>query len=119
VVNSGCEVDLGGLEWVVGWKVYGKEEDAALEWTIALQCGIVISHLVFRVVTIETAIGRKTKITYWTHNCSLPMKLRKTTNVSIDLRHIPSHSIGAVSRIGIGLPDRLPSVLRSMMKAGP
>jgi hypothetical protein len=37
VVDSSCEVDLRGLEWVIGWEVYGKEEDAALEWTIALK----------------------------------------------------------------------------------
>jgi hypothetical protein len=37
VVDSSREVDLRGLEWVIGWEVYGKEEDAALEWTIALK----------------------------------------------------------------------------------
>ena len=36
VVNAGCEVDLGGLEWVVRWEMYSKEEDTALEWTVAL-----------------------------------------------------------------------------------
>jgi len=35
MVDSSREVDLRGLEWVIGWEVYGKEEDAALEWTIA------------------------------------------------------------------------------------
>jgi hypothetical protein len=45
MVDSSREVDLRGLEWVIGWEVYGKEEDAALEWTIALKCGILISHL--------------------------------------------------------------------------
>jgi hypothetical protein len=37
MVDSSREVDLRGLEWVVGWEVDGKEEDAALEWTIALK----------------------------------------------------------------------------------
>ena len=37
VIDSSREVDLRRLEWVIGWEVYGKEEDAALEWTIALK----------------------------------------------------------------------------------
>ena len=45
MIDSGCEVDLGRLERVVGWEVYGKEEHAALEWTVALCYGILISHL--------------------------------------------------------------------------
>ena len=48
MVDSSREVDLRRLEWVVGWEVDGKEEDAALEWTIALKCGILISHLFLR-----------------------------------------------------------------------
>ena len=36
MVDSGCEIDLGWLEWIVGWEMYCKEEDAALKWTIAL-----------------------------------------------------------------------------------
>jgi hypothetical protein len=47
MVDSSREVDLRGLEWIVGWEVYGKEEDAALEWTVALKSGILISHLLF------------------------------------------------------------------------
>lgn len=38
MIDSGCEIDLRRLERIVGWEVYGKEEDAALEWTIALVC---------------------------------------------------------------------------------
>jgi hypothetical protein len=51
MIDSSREVDLGGFEWVIGWEVYGKEEDAALEWTIALKCGILISHLLSVTVT--------------------------------------------------------------------
>jgi hypothetical protein len=51
---------------------------------------------------------KENRITYWTHNRSLPVKLRKATNVSIDLRHIPSHSIGAASRIGYRLTRSSP-----------
>ena len=51
MVDSSRKVDLRGLEWVIGWEVYGKEEDAALEWTIALKCGILISHLLSVTVT--------------------------------------------------------------------
>ena len=47
MIDSRREVDLWGLEWVVGWEVYGKEEDAALEWTIALQHEVLISHPFF------------------------------------------------------------------------
>ena len=31
MVDSSRAVDLRGLEWVIGWEVYGKEEDAALQ----------------------------------------------------------------------------------------
>jgi hypothetical protein len=83
VVDSSREVDLRGLEWVVGWEVDGKEEDAALEWTIALKCGILISHLFSAVGIFDTAVAKKS-ITYWTHDGSLPVELRKSRNVSID-----------------------------------
>ena len=36
VVDAGGEVDLRGLEGVVCWKVDRQEEDAPLEWRIAL-----------------------------------------------------------------------------------
>jgi hypothetical protein len=90
MVDSSCEVDLRGLEWVVGWEVYGKEEDAALEWTIALQCGILISHLL-SVTGIFDAAVVKGSITYWTHNGSLPVELRKSRNVSLDPGPVSSY----------------------------
>lgn len=83
MVDSSREVDLRGLEWVVGWEVDGKEEDAALEWTIALKCEILISHLL-SVIGISDAAIVKENITYWTHDGSLPVELRKSRNVSID-----------------------------------
>jgi len=83
MVDSSREVDLRRLEWVVGWEVDGKEEDAALEWTVALKCGILISHLL-SVIGIFNAAVVKEGITYWTHNGSLPVELRKSRNVSID-----------------------------------
>jgi hypothetical protein len=61
MVDSGCEVDLRRLERVVGWEVYGKEEDAALEWTIALQFGIVISHPFVLIAILDIGIGSRTK----------------------------------------------------------
>ena len=36
MIDSGCEVDLGWLEWVVCWEVDGKEENTAGVWRVAL-----------------------------------------------------------------------------------
>jgi hypothetical protein len=36
VIDASGEVDLRGLEWVVGWEVDCEEEDTALEWRVAL-----------------------------------------------------------------------------------
>jgi len=83
VIDAGCEIDLWRLERIVGWEVYGKEKDAALKGTIALASGIMISHLVLLVATIRYA--KENSITYWTHNRSLPVKLRKSKNVSMSL----------------------------------
>ena len=83
MIDSGCEIDLWRLERIVGWEVYGKEKDAALKGTIALASGIVISHPVLLVATIRYA--DENSITYWTHNRSLPVKLRKSKNVSMSL----------------------------------
>ena len=92
MVDSSREVDLGRLEWIVGWKVYGKEEDAALEWTIALKCGILISHLLsVNVTVIFDAAVVEESITYWTHDSSLPVELRKSRNVSMDPGPVASY----------------------------
>ena len=37
MIDAGCEVDLRGLERVVGRKVDSKEEDTAGVWAITLQ----------------------------------------------------------------------------------
>src|SRR2546421_12575820 len=92
MVDSSREIDLRGLEWVVGWEVYGKEEDAALEWTIALKCGILISHLLsVNVTVIFDAAVVEESITYWTHDSSLPVELRKSRNVSMDPGPVSSY----------------------------
>ena len=44
MIDSSREIDLWRLEGVVGWEMYGKEENTALKRTIALECGISISH---------------------------------------------------------------------------
>jgi hypothetical protein len=62
---------------------------------------------------------KQDEITYGTHNRSLPVELGKRTNVSVGLRHIPSHPIDAASMIDTNLLDRLPLALQSMMKEGP
>jgi hypothetical protein len=59
MVDSSREVDLRGFERIIGWEVYGKEEDAALEWTVALEFGILISHLFFAArISAVINIGR-------------------------------------------------------------
>ena len=42
VVDTGGEVNLGGLEGVVGREVYRKEEDTARVWAFTLQGSLVI-----------------------------------------------------------------------------
>lgn len=53
MVDAGGEVDFGWLEWVVGGKVDGEEEDTARVWTIAL-----FSESDFDREIIGTAQGR-------------------------------------------------------------
>ena len=36
MVDSGCEVDLGRLERVIGWEVNIQEEDTSGVWTLPL-----------------------------------------------------------------------------------
>lgn len=36
MVDSGCKVDFGGFERVVGWEVDSQEEETALEWAVTL-----------------------------------------------------------------------------------
>ncbi len=36
MIDSSCEVDLGGFEGIVGGEVNGEKEEATLEWTVAL-----------------------------------------------------------------------------------
>ena len=112
MVDSSCEIDLGGLEWVVGWEVYGEEEDAALEWTIALKVWNLDQSSPSLLLEISDAAVVKEGITYWTHNGSLPVELRKRRKVSIDPGPVPSY-------LKADLPDHLPLVLQSMMKEGP
>jgi hypothetical protein len=37
VIDAGGEVDLGGLEWVVGGEVDGEEEDTSRVWRVRLE----------------------------------------------------------------------------------
>lgn len=37
MIDASGEVDFGWLEWVIGREVDGQEEDAALEWRVALR----------------------------------------------------------------------------------
>ena len=109
MVDSSCEIDLGGLEWVVGWEVYGEEEDAALEWTIALKVWNLDQSSPSPLSKISDAAVVKEGITYWTHNGSLPVELRKSRRSALIL----------VLYLKADLPDHLPLVLQSMMKEGP
>jgi hypothetical protein len=42
VVDAGGEVDLGGLEWVVGGEVDGEEEDTSGVWRVSLEYDILV-----------------------------------------------------------------------------
>jgi hypothetical protein len=48
MIDSGCEVDLGWLEWVIRWEMYGQEEKTVLERTVALDAKFceTLSHLI-------------------------------------------------------------------------
>lgn len=80
---------------------------------------ILISHLLSVTVTVifDAAIVEES-ITYWTHDGSLPVELRKSRNVSMDPGPVSSY-LDACGEQKADLPDRRPSALQSMMKEGP
>jgi hypothetical protein len=61
MIDSSREVYFWGFERVVGREVYGKEENTALERTIALERGILISHRSSGTEVIDIAIGWRTE----------------------------------------------------------
>jgi hypothetical protein len=42
VIDASGEVDLGGLEWVVGGEVDGEEEDTSRVWRVGLEHGMLV-----------------------------------------------------------------------------
>ena len=53
MIDSGSEVDLRRLEGVVGREVDGQEEDAALEWRVALPRVSAISEDVYDLYSLD------------------------------------------------------------------
>lgn len=47
MVDSGGEVDLRWLEWVVCWEVDGEEEDTTRVWRVTLLCCISKVAMIF------------------------------------------------------------------------
>lgn len=73
VVDTSGEVDLWGLEGVVGGEVNVEEEDASGVWRVTLS----------GVSTAPIAGTRRCDRTYWTHDSCLPVELLSSIPVSI------------------------------------
>lgn len=74
VVDASGEVDLRGLEGVVGREVDVQEENASRVWRVALWKSVsIVSTL------LKTGGGC---ITYGTHDSCLPVELQNTKSVS-------------------------------------
>jgi hypothetical protein len=65
VVDAGGEVDLRGLEGVVGGEVDGEEEDASRVWRVTLE----------RALASRSSFPLRQGLTYRTHDGCLPVEL--------------------------------------------
>jgi hypothetical protein len=65
VVDASGEVDLRGLEGVVGGEVDGEEEDASRVWRVTLE----------RALASRISFPLRQELTYRTHDGCLPVEL--------------------------------------------
>jgi len=79
VVDAGGEVDLRGLEWVVGRKVDVEEEDASRVWRVTL-----------RRISIVITFPLSVALTYRTHDGCLPVELLYRKG-KLSVIHDPCH----------------------------